>query len=290
MNFLSQFGKLLFLSGVGLLLTVLVSAPGFIFIGNGLASFGYHWMQWSQTLFLMILVPLCWYRFFHLSQEQKASGKWLACFDAAGLTSVNFRFLFVTFCLMLAALPMMDTLEVFMNRLPWPEPVRNYIIEGFEKNQIIISYLLAPTGVLATIEQFLLMCLCTAIGEELMFRGALLSCFRNTTKLNLHLIAWIIGFIFALIHFEPAGFVVRMMLGALFVYLVYWSGSLWPSILAHCMNNSFALIGYQISSPEERSTLVAEYTFGPVLSLSSFVLSVAVLYVLWQMRGQKVGK
>ena len=33
-----------------------------------------------------------------------------------------------------------------------------------------------------------------------------------------------------------------MLLGALFGYLYYWSGSLWIPILAHMVNNSFMLI------------------------------------------------
>lgn len=292
MRFLSQFGLLLALAGVAMVVTVLVSSPSAYLLSHGYPSLGYHWMQWSQTLVLMILAPLCWYRWYHVPSLQSLSGKapWKDCVKEARLTTINWKYMFVTFCLMLVAVPILGTFEVFLNNLPWPEPIRNYIQEGYEQNQAVISSLLAPTGVLATIEQFLLMCFFTAVGEELMFRGALLSCFRNTTQLGIHTIALIIGFIFALIHFEPAGFVVRMLLGMLLVYLVYWSGSLWPSILAHCMNNSYALIGYRLATPEEQLSLVKEYPFGPVLSLSSFVLSVAVLYVLWQMRGQKVGK
>ena len=32
-----------------------------------------------------------------------------------------------------------------------------------------------------------------------------------------------------------------MVLGALLGYLVYWTGSLWPAILAHFTNNAFAV-------------------------------------------------
>jgi len=289
MKFWTQFGLLLLVAGIAVLITVLASIPGQVLMEVGYRSLGCHWMQWMQTIVLMIMAPLCWYRWYHLTDVQKAEGKWKECFKEARLTSINWRYMFVTFCLMLVAMPMMDSLEVFMNRLPWPEPIHDYIVEGFSRNQVMIGYLLAPEGVAAATEQFLLMCLFTAIGEELMFRGALLSCFRNTTHLNIHVIAIIIGFIFALIHFEPAGFVLRMMLGALFVYLVWWSGSLWPSIMAHCMNNSFALIGYSLSSPEERSSLAVDYTFGPIMTAISLLSAVVLLYVLWQMRS-KIGE
>ena len=38
------------------------------------------------------------------------------------------------------------------------------------------------------------------------------------------------------------GFVPRVLLGALFGYLMYWSGNLWIPIIAHLVNNGFAVI------------------------------------------------
>lgn len=287
MKFCWQFGMFLVVVGIAVILSALVSTPGFVLLGTGHTGLGYHLMQWSQTLVLMMLAPLCWYKWFHLPALRPGHAKWRDCLEEARLTTIDWRYMFVTFCLMLVALPAMDFLEVFMNRLPWPQSIQDYIESGFQQNQVAINHLLEGTNIFSYIEQFLLMCLCTAIGEELMFRGALYSCFRNVTRMNLHAIAWVIGFIFALIHFEPAGFMIRMLLGAFLVYLVFWSGSLWPSILAHCMNNSCALIGFHLSTPEERAGIVTEYTFGPVLTVCSFVATVVVLYVLWQMRKQK---
>lgn len=289
MKFLSQFGLLLVIVGTALVVTVIASVPSGWFMSNNHISLAYHWMQWMQTLILMIMAPLCWYRWIHLPKQRSGCGSvgWKDCLKAAGLLSLDKKYMYVTFCFMLVSLPMLNSFEVFMNRLPWPEPVKSYILEGFEANQRIISLVLAPTGVLATFEQFLLICLFTAIGEELMFRGALFSCFRKYTELNIHWVAFLVGFIFALIHFEPAGFLIRMLLGMLLVYLVEWSGSLWPSILAHCMNNSWALIGYSLTTPEERSSLVQDYTFGFVLTAFSTLLAMALLYVLWQMRHSK---
>jgi len=41
------------------------------------------------------------------------------------------------------------------------------------------------------------------------------------------------------------GFVPRCLLGALFGYLALWTGSLWPSVLAHLSNNLLSLWAYR---------------------------------------------
>ena len=287
MKFWTHFWMLLVFVAIGFGFCMLFSVGSGVLIALHHEVVAMHLLQWSQTVFVMMLAPLCWYRFYHLKAERPS---WRRCLDEARMTNISWQPMAVTFCLMMAALPAFDSLEVMMNRLPWPEPIHNYIINGFETNQKILVILLGISGFWGWVESFLLMCLCTAMGEELMFRGALLSCFRNQTRLNMHAIAWMVGFIFAFIHFEPAGFVVRWLLGVLLVYLVWWTGSLWPSILAHCMNNTFALIGYWMATPEEQMQLSTEYTFGPVLTIASVVVACLLLRVLWQMRAEKTAE
>ena len=55
----------------------------------------------------------------------------------------------------------------------------------------------------------------------------------------------IVGLIFSLIHMEFYGLIPRWILGTCFVYLVYYTGSIWPSVLAHAINNLYALMQYK---------------------------------------------
>lgn len=80
-----------------------------------------------------------------------------------------------------------------------------------------------------------------AIGEEIVFRGLVQNEFLRATK-NIHLSIWIAAFLFSAIHFQFFGFVPRLLLGALFGYLYYWSGNLWMAILAHFVNNGLSVI------------------------------------------------
>jgi hypothetical protein len=58
---------------------------------------------------------------------------------------------------------------------------------------------------------------------------------------NIHVAIWISAFFFSAIHVQFFGFVPRMLLGALFGYLYYWSGNLWVPMFAHFVNNGFAV-------------------------------------------------
>lgn len=79
-----------------------------------------------------------------------------------------------------------------------------------------------------------------AICEELIFRGALQRTFLRVFK-NHHAAIWISAIIFSSIHFQFYGFFPRLFLGAAFGYIYCWSGSIWYSILAHFINNGFAV-------------------------------------------------
>jgi membrane protease YdiL (CAAX protease family) len=79
------------------------------------------------------------------------------------------------------------------------------------------------------------------IGEELVFRGIIQREFYRGTR-NIHVSVWVSAAIFSAIHMQFFGFIPRMLLGALFGYLYYWSGSLTMSMLAHLFNNGMMVV------------------------------------------------
>jgi membrane protease YdiL (CAAX protease family) len=80
-----------------------------------------------------------------------------------------------------------------------------------------------------------------ALGEEMLFRGVIQTKIFQESR-NIHVAIWVSAAIFSAIHFQFYGFLPRMMLGALFGYLYYWTGNLWVAILAHFVNNGFVLV------------------------------------------------
>ena len=88
---------------------------------------------------------------------------------------------------------------------------------------------------------FVVIAILPGIGEELVFRGLLQPELHRATK-NIHLAIWISAIMFSAIHMQFFGFLPRVLLGALFGYLYYWSGDLRISMFAHFINNGFPVL------------------------------------------------
>lgn len=88
---------------------------------------------------------------------------------------------------------------------------------------------------------FIVIAVIPGIGEELVFRGFLQNYFHRSSK-NIHVAIWVSAFLFSAMHMQLFGFIPRLLLGALFGYLYYWSGNLIIPVLAHAFNNGFTVI------------------------------------------------
>ncbi len=118
-----------------------------------------------------------------------------------------------------------------------------------------------------------------AIGEELVFRGIIQREFFRGTN-NIHVAIWVSAAIFSAIHIQFYGFVPRMLLGALFGYLYYWSGNLWMPILAHFINNGFTVIAMYLYQRGSVTMDIEKAEAAPWSAvLTSAVITVALLYL-----------
>ena len=86
----------------------------------------------------------------------------------------------------------------------------------------------------------LVIALLPGIGEEIVFRGLLQPELQKAFK-NIHVGIWLSAIFFSALHLQFYGFFPRVLLGALFGYLFYWSGNLIVPMFAHFINNLFAV-------------------------------------------------
>ena len=128
----------------------------------------------------------------------------------------------------------------------------------------------------------LVIALLPALAEETCFR-----CLCQTVILqdqrHRHLAIWVTAILFSAIHMQFYGFIPRMLIGALFGYLLVWSGSLWLPVLAHFVNNANAVILYYIVYHNAKSTDgIDAFGTGDTLwvGIVSLVLTVVGIYLL----------
>lgn len=122
----------------------------------------------------------------------------------------------------------------------------------------------------------------TGICEEVFFRGAL----QNTLAscgLGKNSSIWIAAIVFSTLHFQFFGFVPRMLMGAMFGYLLVWTRSLWTSAFAHSLNNSMVVVVYWLNGKGLTAGIdfseigVTESSF-PFLAVGSTVTLVIFLF------------
>ena len=98
-----------------------------------------------------------------------------------------------------------------------------------------------------------------ALGEEFLFRGVVQKIFTNMIK-NAHWGIWISAIIFSAFHMQFLGFVPRMLLGALFGYMLVWSKTIWLPVLCHFVNNLFGVLALHAQNQGgEKLSQMGEY-------------------------------
>ena len=122
------------------------------------------------------------------------------------------------------------------------------------------------------------------ISEELLFRGVL----QNITLRafgNPHVAIWFAAFTFSFIHFQFYGFFPRMLLGALFGYLYYWTKNIWVPMFAHFVNNGFTLLMAYLYSTKAVDVNIEDTKSVPLtMALGSLLLTAIILRWFWGKR------
>lgn len=139
----------------------------------------------------------------------------------------------------LIALPALNQIIYWNEQLVFPESMRELgesLRELEERAQAVGGIMLDTTSAGGLISGILIVGILTGIAEELFFRGTLQH--SLTIKGRHHLAIWLTAFIFSAFHFQVFGFIPRMLLGAWFGYLLFWTCSIYVPIIAHALNNS----------------------------------------------------
>lgn len=218
---------------VCMLLTLFI----WVIVGNPQETSSLKWFQFWQTLTIFILPALLavylWsekpIEWLHLNKGMS----WKTALTAVGL--------------MILAVPAINLMSWLNQQVVLPESLRNlelWMKQMEDAAQAVTERFMQMDSVNALVVNLGLMAILTAIGEELSFRGVVQGLFSPRYK---NAAIWIAAMVFSFIHFQFYGFIPRMLMGALFGYMLVWTGSLWVPILMHMTNNALAVISYYIT-------------------------------------------
>jgi len=205
--------------------------------------------------------------------------------DTEAYTRTSFKFplvlLMIVFSVMMMSAPIMEVLIALNQKMVLPDflkGVERWMRESEDAAQKATKALLQMDSWLDMVKAVLLVGLVTAIAEELMFRGCLQTIFTRWTQ-NTHLAIWITAALFSAFHMEFFGFLPRLMLGVFFGYFTAWSGSVWPSVWAHFLNNGTAVVMTYLFQHKKININPDEaHSFNYSLYILSILITVALFW------------
>jgi membrane protease YdiL (CAAX protease family) len=124
----------------------------------------------------------------------------------------------------------------------WLSGMEDWMIKKEESAGRVFNMITSHKSFSTMLGNILIIAVLPAVGEEMIFRGVLQKILARVVRSE-NLAIWVTAFIFSSLHLQFFGFLPRFILGLVFGYLFYWSGTLWLPILAHFVNNAVSVAG-----------------------------------------------
>ncbi|WP_259069179.1 CPBP family intramembrane glutamic endopeptidase [Mucilaginibacter sp. X4EP1] len=206
--------------------------------------------------------------------------------DPGTYLKANFRFpwglLFIAVLIMLLSNPVIEVLSNINEKLKLPHAlggIQKWMEDSENEARQITEVMLKMNTVWTLIFDVVFIGLVPAIVEEFMFRGTLQTIFLKWTK-NSHVAIWITAILFSAFHIEFFGFLPRLMLGLLFGYFVAWTGSIWPAVWAHFLNNGLdVVVTYLAQHKLIKINPDDTHVFNNIAYISSFIILFALMLI-----------
>jgi len=158
--------------------------------------------------------------------------------------------------------------------------VEAWMREKEDQLGVLTKFLTSYTSFSQFLIALFVVVLLPALGEEALFRGIIQRKLFQSWG-NIHVAIFVSAAIFSAIHLQFYGFLPRMLLGAVFGYLYYWSGSLWVAVFAHFINNGFILLMVYLYKIKVLAINIEEIKTMPLTTVFlSAVLTFGILYMI----------
>lgn len=201
------------------------------------------------------------------------------------------RLLLLSAVLMVASMPLLELSIIVNLKMQLPSflvDLETWMQAKEQEMERLTNLLIATTSYNGLALNLFMIAILPAIGEELLFRGALQNIFTRWLN-NPQAAIWVVAIIFSAIHVQFYGFIPRMLMGALFGYLYYWGKSIWLPILAHFVNNAYATI-YAFVLLKQGKSIEEINQASPsnwMIYVISFIGTAILIQYFWKISQQK---
>lgn len=218
------------------------------------------------------LLPACFFAWLCSNQPKRylSIGK-LPTLEVLALT-------FLSMLLINPAISLTGLLNQQMELPSFMEGIEHWMRTQEDEAERLTLLLLSEKGIGALLANLLVVALTAGITEEFLFRGAFQRILERWTS-NPHWVIWIAACLFSAFHMQFYGFLPRMLLGAYFGYLLYWSRNIWIPVFAHFTNNAFAVICMSDEQLKQNEFISGEVTAPNLLPyIVMAVIGLALFY------------
>lgn len=190
--------------------------------------------------------------------------------------TADIKSIIITIIFIITIIPCIDVLSQWNKSLHLPYFLReleNSMIALEQQANNITETMLSVSTIWGLIANIVVIALAAAICEELFFRGGVQRILAGA--FNYHIAVWLTAILFSAIHLQFGGFIPRLILGVSFGYIAIWSRSLYPSIIAHFINNGIAVLSFFLSY--NKIIDIPTENFGTYIGIVSLIISGTVL-------------
>lgn len=294
---ISPLGKLLFLLGIILLMTIVSALSGLLagsvlfdasleeltsFMSNPSGSKAVGFLKFYQIVnqIGMFIVPAMLFAFL----VSNNTFSYLTLNKPPKLISVLIGGLVIY-----AVLPFNGWVQEINTSITLPEflsGVEEWMKMKEEQAKVLTEAFLVADTIPGLMVNLIIIAVIPALGEELIFRGILIRLFNDLVK-NIHIAVVMSAIVFSSIHLQFYGFFPRFILGLLLGYMFVYTRNLWVPIFVHFINNASSVIIYYLHENGYINIPMEDFgtTQNVVYIIGSFLISIWLMIIIYQKEG-----
>ena len=189
---------------------------------------------------------------------------------------------------MFTVIPFLSIVTDWNDGIVFPESMRalEEQLRGIQQQSEEIIKLFISQGSLCS--SLLIIAVLAAVSEELLFRSVIQKSLIRLFK-NAHVAIIVTAVIFSAFHGDLFGFVPRIILGLMLGYMFWMSGSIFPSMLMHFVNNATIVILYYLNTRGFIDIDVEHFgsTSNVILILLSLIVTIAIFITCYRLNNKR---